>query len=657
MIKIKEKFFVNQTSVNDCGAACLAMILRIYHIKVSLNEIKNKLEYSKEGISAYQIIRLSKKYGINAVGYKNMELKNAKTPFIAHVINNDLQHFVVVLEVNDKMIKIADPSVGIMNVKEEEFNKKYTKVAIIFEENQNLSNILLKNKTTVIKLLFHTFLFTLLNILFTLFFSFLISIIEYKNNSLYIYVFIIIFLSLGFLKDIINYFRSIFTCKLRLLIDELITIPTLKKIIDLPQDYFYVNGSGALISKINDLSYIKEMIFKFVEVILINIILVLISFIILCYFDIMFLIINIIFALLIYLINKNFNKKHLYESYELQIEDENLNNKIINTFNFIIPIKNLLKEEYFKKVVEGSYNKYLNKYKNLLTYYQKKDLFSSLLLTFFLIISLIIVIHKTSFISEIIFIYNIENLYLDSIYSIFSIQPLYLDFKNVCVRLKEIMNANPIVCDKVDLNIKNISFKNVSFKYENKKILNNISFDINKGDYIMVNGKTGSGKSTLFKLLLKDIKYNGNNICINKMSIKKIDKLAIKNSIGYVGQSIKLLNGTIKENIFLGDNYDELPVKVSTLDKSFDKDFNLNYLIDYKDSNISGGQISKIAIARELNANKNILVFDESTTSMDEETEREIILNIKKYYKDKTVILITHRKSNLDLFNKIINIK
>lgn len=657
MIKIKEKFFVNQTSVNDCGAACLAMILRIYHIKVSLNEIKNKLEFSKEGISAYQIIRLSKKYGINAVGYKNMELKNAKTPFIAHVINNDLQHFVVVLEVNDKMIKIADPSVGIMNVKEEEFNKKYTKVAIIFEENQNLSNILLKNKTTVIKLLFHTFLFTLLNILFTLFFSFLISIIEYKNNSLYIYVFIIIFLSLGFLKDIINYFRSIFTCKLRLLIDELITIPTLKKIIDLPQDYFYVNGSGALISKINDLSYIKEMIFKFVEVILINIILVLISFIILCYFDFMFLIINIIFALLIYLINKNFNKKHLYESYELQIEDENLNNKIINTFNFIIPIKNLLKEEYFKKKVEGSYNKYLNKYKNLLTYYQKKDLFSSLLLTFFLIISLIIVIRKTSFISEIIFIYNIENLYLDSIYSIFSIQPLYLDFKNVCVRLKEIMNANPIVYDKVDLNIKNISFKNVSFKYENKKILNNISFDINKGDYIMINGKTGSGKSTLFKLLLKDIKYNGNNICINKMSIKKIDKLAIKNSIGYIGQNIKLLNGTIKENIFLGDNYDELPIKVSTIDKSFDKDFNPNYLIDYKDSNISGGQISKIAIARELNANKNILVFDESTTSMDEQTEREIILNIKKYYKDKTVILITHRKSNLDLFNKIINIK
>ena len=73
---------------------------------------------------------------------------------------------------------------------------------------------------------------------------------------------------------------------------------------------------------------------------------------------------------------------------------------------------------------------------------------------------------------------------------------------------------------------------------------------------------------------------------------------------------------------------------------------------------ITGDHIATAeAIARELNANKNILVFDESTTSMDEETEREIILNIKKYYKDKTVILITHRKSNLDLFNKIINIK
>jgi ABC-type bacteriocin/lantibiotic exporter with double-glycine peptidase domain len=80
-----------------------------------------------------------------------------------------------------------------------------------------------------------------------------------------------------------------------------------------------------------------------------------------------------------------------------------------------------------------------------------------------------------------------------------------------------------------------------------------------------------------------------------------------------------------------------------------------DYLIDNTNSNLSGGQISKIAIAQALNKKSDIIIFDETTSNLDEKTEKIILENIKNNYKDKTIILISHRKSNVNLFNKILN--
>ena len=99
------KYFTNQTSVNDCGAACLTMILKLFDIKVSLDDIKDKLQIKEDGVSAYDIINLSKEYGICATGYKNCTLENIKLPAIVHVINkNNLQHFMVLLKVMIVMV-------------------------------------------------------------------------------------------------------------------------------------------------------------------------------------------------------------------------------------------------------------------------------------------------------------------------------------------------------------------------------------------------------------------------------------------------------------------------------------------------------------------------------------------------------------------------
>ena len=142
MIKI-EKEMVVQKSVNDCGIACLLYVLKYFGKNVTYKSVEEKIVKEKDGISAYEIIKVSKEFGISSCGYKNLKVnKNLTFPLIAHTINNNVQHFVVVLKVSNNNVYIMDPSYGLITKPKDEFNKSYTGVAILFE---NYNPYLLNN--------------------------------------------------------------------------------------------------------------------------------------------------------------------------------------------------------------------------------------------------------------------------------------------------------------------------------------------------------------------------------------------------------------------------------------------------------------------------------------------------------------------------------
>ena len=117
--------------------------------------------------------------------------------------------------------------------------------------------------------------------------------------------------------------------------------------------------------------------------------------------------------------------------------------------------------------------------------------------------------------------------------------------------------------------------------------------------------------------------------------------------------NLSLIRKYLKNDILLVlTKRDLLPKSVS-----FDKLYNYDYQIDNTNSNLSGGQISKIAIAQAFNSKRDLIIFDETTSNLDSDSEAKILRNIKQNYKDKTIILITHRKSNTEYFNKIITFK
>ena len=123
----------------------------------------------------------------------------------------------------------------------------------------------------------------------------------------------------------------------------------------------------------------------------------------------------------------------------------------------------------------------------------------------------------------------------------------YSNYLNTKLRINELFKYKSIKNEKSDFVLSNIIFKKLNFKYNNKQILNNVNLSFKKGDWIMVTGATGSGKSTLFKLLTKQIKTN--NIYINNKNINEVLYMDIKNNITYVDQKAKLFSDSIKNNI------------------------------------------------------------------------------------------------------------
>jgi len=207
--------------------------------------------------------------------------------------------------------------------------------------------------------------------------------------------------------------------------------------------------------------------------------------------------------------------------------------------------------------------------------------------------------------------------------------------------------------------IGDITFDNVSFGYTEKKVLDNINIKIKKGEKIAIVGETGSGKTTLIKLLLGFYKVNDGKITINNQNINSINKHTLRKSIGVVLQDSWIFNGSIKENINYGseENFElvKKASKLANLDEIINKLPNkYNYLVDNNKKNLSNGEKQLISIARLFMKNKDILILDEATSNLDLETENNIKDAIHKLMKEKTCFIIAHRLSTIINSDKII---
>lgn len=192
----------------------------------------------------------------------------------------------------------------------------------------------------------------------------------------------------------------------------------------------------------------------------------------------------------------------------------------------------------------------------------------------------------------------------------------------------------------------NIKFKNVSFNYKaGKEIFKNLSFEIKDGEYVALVGASGTGKSTLCNLIPRFYDVTSGEILIDNIPIKNIKLKDLRKNIGFVQQDTFLFSGTIMDNIRYG-NFDVSKEEIIMASKSaYAHDFIMELEKGYdtpigeRGVKLSGGQKQRLAIARTFLKNPPILIFDEATSSLDNESERFIQMSMENLAKNRTTIL------------------
>ncbi|WP_029512577.1 ABC transporter ATP-binding protein [Mycoplasmopsis iners] len=212
-----------------------------------------------------------------------------------------------------------------------------------------------------------------------------------------------------------------------------------------------------------------------------------------------------------------------------------------------------------------------------------------------------------------------------------------------------------------------IEFKNVSFKYpqnsqdntNNDLVLKNINFKIASGQLIGIIGKTGSGKSTLAKLIAHEYNLNEGQILIDNININDLNSNDFYAKISLILQKPKLLSGSIRQNLtFVNDkiNLEEinLAIDISNSDFIYDLDSQLDYELTQKGNNLSGGQKQRLSIAQGINKDLKILIIDDATSALDNQTDYQVRRKLKHKFQNTTMLIIAQRINAIKDADKII---
>ncbi|MFA5173394.1 MAG: ABC transporter ATP-binding protein [Candidatus Paceibacterota bacterium] len=477
------------------------------------------------------------------------------------------------------------------------------------------------------------------------------------------------------LRSIFNYLKTITLEKTRNLIKRDLQNNIFNSITDSSLKFFYSMKSGEVVTNINVFTnsivafifVLLNLISNFSKIIVYGFILFLIS------WKLTFLI--FVFFLFFFPFFRNILNRVKRTGQILTEEAKNLHSRMIEMLGSIPLIKISGTEDAEK----NRFNK-ITTNMALLNYSQSKQTNSIPFITEILVMSSIIVliifsskvlnldiISNLPFIIAYLYIFlrlfSEVNIFLQSISGMFEHAPAFKNYEtelNISKKMK--IKEGEFVLKSFG---NKISFNNVCFSYEkDRPVINNLNFEIKKGDFIALVGPTGMGKSTIANLLAGLFFPDSGEIFIDDKEIRELNLKSWRQKIGFISQDVIIFNDSILNNLLYGSPSKtslkdaEEAAKIANIDK-FIKNLpeNYNTILGERGVKLSGGQKQRIAIARAILRNPEILILDEATSSLDAKTEKTIQNALEKTKIGKTVIAIAHRLSTIIKADKIIVIE
>lgn len=673
---------VKQHDLKDCGCACLATICRQYGLKYPISKIREVAGTDKKGTSALGLVQASEKLGFVAKGVKANKPEDIfgeiPLPAIAHVIiDQKLMHYVVIHKISKDEIIIADPAKGIKKYKPEDFLKIWTGVLIVmtpttkFQKGNQTKGVFTRffelikpQKSLLTNIFLSSILITVFGILGSFYFKFLIDDLVPSGLMKSLHIFSIGFIILIIFKVIMEAFRTQLLIHLGQKLDIPLMLGYYEHVINLPMNFFGTRSVGEIISRFNDASKIREAISGVTLTMMIDVFMVIIGGIIL-YIQSPLLFGVTIIPLVIYgIIVFSFKKKIEEINRETMESNAKVTSYLVESINGVSTVKafnaerevNSETEKRFIKLIKNIFkSEYINNFQVTL-----KSLVKGIFSIAILWLGTVQVIKGNISFGELLSFNSLLVYFLNPIENIINLQPTLQTAIVAAERLAEILDLSLEKSEnehkKIIPNTLNgeIEFKNLDFRYGSRSlILKNINLKIGKGERIALVGESGSGKTTIAKLLMNFYQCEKGELIINRYNIKDINIESLRDKIAYISQETFLFNGTIIENLSLGNPYLTYEEIIEACKKAQIHDFinslplRYNTLVEENGANFSGGQKQRLSIARAILRKPEILIMDEATSNLDSITERAIENTIHEFSKGMTTIIIAHRLSTI----------
>ena len=681
--KIKKILFIKQESKSDCGIACLKCILSYYNIYPTNEYLKDVALYDGTGVTLFGLKKTFESLGFNCEaleGKINLE-NNYILPSIAHLVidkNTNKYHYVVIYKMSASKLYIMDPSKGKYSLTAEEFFDRSTNYYLfikptsflkIIERYKVVTNILneqIKNKKNYF-ILFLIISLVSLSMEFATFFELKIF-LNYAlipENLQNMYTLIIPFVLISFLKIIADYLLFNYQLILKLFISKTLANKVINKLLSLPITSLKRSENEKIFSIFQDTKFISEFFIEQKLIFIRTIPLLLVLYLIFLKVSLgvfLFLLTSNIFFLLLVIFQKKGLGKYLQNYY---YQRDKFNSLVSSTYHFFEMIKGYHYEKDKSKelnnsmtsyfVTTSSLEKYKEKTKNLFLLIENINYFS----LFFLLSVLLISTKRINNLSTFIFLESLIGVTLKNEETLIVQLLSKKEYKESIDRLDDffLLKRELLLKYSPDIYGKelDITVNNLSFSYGLNQLLKNINLTIPFKSHIFFYGKSGSGKSTLFKLLGRYLEPEFGMININELDITHYNLADLRNDISYVTSNIAIENKSLLENITMGRKVNMNSInkilKVTGLDKVLaSKDRNIHTINEMELKSLSTGEKMRIACARVLYRNSKIYLFDECFSNMDIKSERQLLINIFNNYKDATILYISHRLENKDLF-------
>ena len=683
--------FFKQLDAMDCGPASLKMICKYNGKDFSMKFLRDKCNITREGVSLKDISRASEELGLRTLPLKvTFEdlLKKIPTPCIIHWNYN---HFVVVYKVTKDKVYISDPQMGLVKYNREEFEYNWKKknergIVLVIEPSPKfyeLEDVLekgtfknyLKYLKGYTKFLVQVFLGMLMGIVISLLFPFItqaIVDIGIENQDFdFINILLVAMVVLTVSSVLSNYFQS----RIMLYIADRVNISMvsdfIQKTLRLPVSFYKRKMTSDILNRINDHDRIQRFILNsFLGFVIASLSFVLYG-IILAFYDTSLLLFfmggTLLYIGWIALFLKR-RRKLDYKYFESSIVNQN---EIIQIAENSEEIKvNNLEQKKRWDWERSRFDIYDLNIKLLnLTQSQRigTAIIDRLKNVFIIYIAAKSVIAGEMTLGMLISAQYIIGQMNGPVRQMIQFIQSYQDAKISLERVSEVMNEEKeeVVFEGVEMPIpeeQSIKIHNLSFKYHESSpyVLKDINVEIPQGKMTAIVGKSGCGKTTLMKLLLRLYQDYEGEIKIGNTNFKSINIHNWRNICGSVMQGGAIFNDNILTNIVLDtENIDtdrlQKVIKLTNLEELINGlPQNIYTMVGQGGNGISEGQKQRILIARAIYKSPQFLFLDEATNSLDTQNEQEITMNLESVTKGKTTLVIAHRLSTIKSADNII---